>query len=404
MPGPTILQIIPRLDTGGAEMSTIEIAGALTRAGARALVASDGGRMAPMLAAEGGRLIHFPAATKNPARILGNARSLVRLCRAHDVSLIHARSRAPAWSGLVAARQARLPFVTTYHGAYNQKGAAKSLYNSVMARGDIVIANSEFTAGLICERHGVDPERIRVIHRGVDLAAFDPAAVPRERVEKLRLAWSITTRSRVILHAARMTRLKGHHVVVEALARLKAQDRLGDAIVVFAGDHRGREAYVRELEQLIEERKLWGHARIVGHCADVPAALASAHVALVASTEPEAFGRASAEAQAMGCPVIVTDLGALPETLIAADDATRTGWTVPPNDPDALADALSRAFDIGDAERAAMGARGRAHVRARFSHARMQSATLGVYDELLGGDLAARFLADENAGHARAFA
>ena len=151
---PTILQIIPRLDTGGAELSTIEITDAIVRGGGRALVATEGGRLASRITENGGEIVPFPAGTKNPIRILANARALERLIRMRGIDLVHARSRAPAWSALIAARRAGIPFITTYHGAYAEKGRLKRLYNSVMARAGVVIANSHYTAGLIRERYG----------------------------------------------------------------------------------------------------------------------------------------------------------------------------------------------------------------------------------------------------------
>ena len=175
---PTILQIVPHLDTGGAELSAVEIAQAVVRAGGRALVLAEaGGRLAPRVTAAGGELVAFPAATKNPIRMLANARAIARLAREESVDLIHARSRAPAWSALAAARRARVPFVTTYHGAYGETNAVKRLYNGVMARGDVVIANSGYTADLIAQRYGTSRQRIAVIHRGVDTRRFDPATI-----------------------------------------------------------------------------------------------------------------------------------------------------------------------------------------------------------------------------------
>ena len=165
---PTILQIVPRLDTGGAERSVVEIAVAVVRAGGRALVLAEPGRLAPEVVAAGGEIIEFPAATKNPLRMLANAHAIERLVRQRGVDLVHARSRAPAWSALMAARRARVPFVTTYHGAYGETNALKRFYNSVMARGDVVIANSRYTADLIAQRYGTPRQRLEAIHRGVD--------------------------------------------------------------------------------------------------------------------------------------------------------------------------------------------------------------------------------------------
>jgi glycosyltransferase involved in cell wall biosynthesis len=220
----TILQVVPRLDTGGSEQATVEIADALTRAGASALVATEGGRMATAIAQSGGEVIELPMASKNPLTILANARRLRRLIEERNVDLVHARSRAPAWSAFLAARATGRPFVTTYHGAYGSTlGPLKAAYNSVMGRGDRIIANSRYTAGLIAERHHVARDRIRVIYRGIDEAAFDPLVVPPGPVAKLRESWGVPPRTKIVLQAARLTGLKGHRQTIEAASRLNRE-------------------------------------------------------------------------------------------------------------------------------------------------------------------------------------
>ncbi len=384
---------MPELDTGGAEKSAIEMAEAVTRAGGRCLVASQGGRMEPALAEAGGELVRLPLATKNPLRILSNAATLRLLIGERGVDLVHARSRAPAWSALTAARLARVPFVTTYHGAYNQKSRTKSFYNSVMARGDIVIANSQYTAELLTRRHATPPERVRVIYRGVDVARFAPEAVSPERVAALRAAWGVSPGARIVLQVARLTRWKGQDIVIAAAARLLKQADMADVAVVLAGDAQGRRDYERDLRDMIATAGLADRLRLVGHVEDVPAACRAATLVVVASREAEAFGRASAEAQAAGRPVIVADRGALPETLVpeqqAGDDGT--GWLVAPDDADALEARLGAALRLPPWVLAHMGARGRAHVCDRFTTRAMQQATLVVYDALLGARLAERF-------------
>ncbi len=398
---PTILQVIPRLDTGGAELATLEITEALVAAGARALVVSEGGRLAGEIARLGGELIALPVAAKNPLTMAANAHRLARLISARGVALVHARSRAPAWSALAAARRRGRPFVTTYHGAYGERSALKRLYNSVMARGDLVIANSHYTAELVRARHGASPAQLRVVHRGVDLARFNPEAVARERISALRNSWGVAPAERIILHAARLTGWKGQRDVIEAARLLEERDALGDAVIILAGDDQGRNDYARSLAKQIATAGLTGRVRLVGHCGDMPAAFASAHVAVVASSEPEAFGRTVAEAQAMACPVIATNLGAPPEIIRSAgsdaghDGAHATGWLVPPGAPAALADAMARALAMPAGLRDEMGRRARAHVARHFSLAMMKRATLAVYDELLGTDLAARLDGDQ---------
>jgi glycosyltransferase involved in cell wall biosynthesis len=391
---PTILQIVPELDTGGAELSAIEIAGAIVRAGGRALVLSEGGRLAARVASAGGEFIPFAAATKNPLHILWNAHLIARMIADEGIDLLHARSRAPAWSTLIAAHHMGKPFVTTYHGAYSEKNRLKKAYNAVMAKGDVVIANSEYTKRLIVERYGTSADRIRVVYRGVDGASFDPATVLEERKAALRKRWNIAPGTPVILQPARLTPWKGQSTVIEAARRLDADGRLGGAVVVLAGDEQGRTSYRERLESELEAAGLDGKVILPGHVDDIPAALALSCLAVVASIEPEAFGRVATEAQVMGCPVVATDIGAPPETVLAPPHVPpeeTTGWLVPPGDAERLADAMAEALALTPEARAAMGARARARVLARFSLDSMCRHTLAVYDQLLGTRLEAAY-------------
>lgn len=391
---PTILQIVPQLDAGGAELSAVEIAEAIVRSGGRALVLSEPGRLTPRVTAVGGEAIAFPAATKNPFKLLANARAIRRIAVTEGVDLIHARSRAPAWSALLAARRAAVPFVTTYHGAYGETNALKKLYNSVMARGDVVIANSRYTADLIASRYATPRERLELIHRGVDVSAFDPQGIAPDRVAELRHRWGVAPEQRVILQAARLTRWKGQGVLIDAVGRLQRRGALEGAVAILAGDAQGRDAYVKELQAQIERLGLKEHVRLVGHVEDVAAAYAASHVTVVASIEPEAFGRTAIEAAAVACPVIATNIGAPSETVMAQPTVAQgeiTGWLVPPSDAEALAHSLAAVLALASAERPAMGERARRHVLANFTTEAMQRRTLAVYDRLLGTALVNSF-------------
>jgi glycosyltransferase involved in cell wall biosynthesis len=368
---PAILQVLPALVSGGVERGTIEIAEAITAAGYRALVASAGGPLAAEVARVGGAHVTLPLDTKSPAGIWRNAASLAALIRTQQVAIIHARSRAPAWSALIAARRGGARFVTTYHGAYNEGVPGKRAYNSVMARGERVIAISRFIAALIERRHGTPPSRIRLIPRGVDPRRFDPSRVPAAQVLALREAWGAAPGQKVVLLPARITRWKGQMVLVEALARLPG------VVGVLAGG--GGEAFAQELQDRAAALGLGPRLVMAGHVDALDVALLAADVVVHASTDAEAFGRTVIEAQAMARPVIASDLGGPRETV---EDGV-TGWRVPPGDPAALAAALARILAMPEAEREAAGARARAAVLRDYTTAAMQAATIGVYRELL---------------------
>ena len=368
--GAVILQVLPALGGGGVERGTVEMAQAIARAGGTALVASAGGRMAPLVAGAGGRNVPLPLDTKNPLAVWRNAARLEAVMRAEGVRLVHARSRAPAWSAWLAARRAGVPFVTTYHGAYGENVPGKRRYNAVMARGVRVIAISRFIADLIIRRHGVDPARIRVIPRGVDPAVFDPGAVAPARVRQLAEAWRLPEGRPVVMLPGRLARWKGQGVLLRALAGR-------EAVCVLVGDAGRHPAYAGELAAAAGRCAV--DLRLVGHCDDMPAALMLADVVVSASTEPEAFGRVVIEAQAMARPVIAPAHGGAAETV--EDGAT--GLLVPPGDTVALGAALDRVLAMPAAERAALGVRARAAVLATYTVAAMQLATLSVYREVL---------------------
>jgi glycosyltransferase involved in cell wall biosynthesis len=380
--GATILQVIPHLSAGGAERTTIEVAEALVAAKAKALVLSIGGRLESELTRVGGELIRFDAAaTKNPIQLFANAGSIAKIIRDRKVGLIHARSRAPAWSAMWAAHRMKKPFVTTYHGVYNARSSFKRWYNSVMARGDIVIANSEFTAAHVRDEYAAAADRIVTIPRGVDLAKFSSDKVSPARKAALAKAWRLPERDPplLILLPARMTGWKGHREAI-ATAALLAGRQLPPWRMVFAGDAQGRSKYLEELKQLISSHGLDDRITMVGHCDDMPAALALADIVIAPSNEPEAFGRVAAEAGAMGVPAIGSSIGAQGEIIVHGE----TGLIVPPSNPAVLADAMAGLLGLGADGRRAMGEAAARRIRERFTTAALQQATLAVYDKLIG--------------------
>lgn len=381
---PTILQVLPRLETGGVERGTVEIAEGIVQAGGRALVASEGGRMVRELARVGAEHVVLPLATKNPLVMRRNVERLKALIAERRVSLVHARSRAPAWSARAAARAMGVPFVTTFHGTYNLGPMGlKRAYNAVMADGDRVIAISEFIRNHMARIYGVSGDRVTVIHRGVDFARFDPDRVSQERMIQLVQRWRLPDGVPVIVLPGRLTRWKGQEVLIRALAKVK--HRPVRALLV--GSDQGRTAYTEELRGLIERLGLTDTVHLVGDCDDMPAVYKLADVVVSASTDPEAFGRVVAEGSAMGRPVIAPNHGAAPEIVASGGE---TGWLFWPESADDLARVLDEALALTPAQREALRHRAIARVKAEFSKEKMVDRTLAVYQELLGLDSARR--------------
>ncbi len=375
----TVLQVLPRLDLGGVERGAVEIARAVLAAGGRALVASAGGRLGPRLMGMGAELVEGPFASKNPLTIWANAARLERVVAEEGVDVIHARSRAPAWSALIAARRRRTPFVTTWHGVYGDKGFLKRRYNAVMAKGRPTIAISQFIADHIAARCDLPPDQLVIIPRGADLAVFSEDAVGAERAIALARAWSlIEAPEPVVMLPGRLSRWKGQEDFIAAAAKLKAQ-RGPDFLFLIVGED-GGSGLAGKLYRQARSLGVLDVVRFGGRCDDMAAAYKLASVVVSASTEPEAFGRVAVEAQAMGRPIIATDHGGSRETV----DHGRTGWLYPPGDVDALAAAVDAALSLDASARAHMGMAGRARVASRFTVAAMQRATLSVYEQAAG--------------------
>ena len=372
---PAVLQVIPSLVSGGIERGTVDLAGSLAAAGWSAYVASAGGPMEHELARRGVRHISLPLASKNPLVIRRNAARLAEIIRRNRIDIVHARSRAPAWSAWSAARATGCRFVTTLHNAYDIDLPLKRWYNSVMARGERVIAISDFVAEYAARVYGLGPDRLRTIPRGVDLAVFDPARVGGQRVAALAAQWRVADGFAVIMLPGRLTRWKGGLDLIEAVARLARPDVI--ALLVGAVQRPG---FRQELEAAIGRHGLGGQFRIVENCRDMPAAYMLSDIVVSASTDPEGFGRAIVEAQAMGRLVVATDHGGARETIVPGV----TGWLAPPRDPAALAAAIAEALALNPAERSALGQHARAQVGAAgFSHEAMCARTIAVYEELL---------------------
>jgi glycosyltransferase involved in cell wall biosynthesis len=371
---PAVLQVLPSLVSGGAERGTVELAGALVAAGWTSYVASGGGPLEREIARAGATHLTLPLASKNPLVMRRNTVELIRLIGRFGVDIVHARSRAPAWSACAAARATGRHFVTTFHNAYGARTALKRRYNSVMAQGDRVIAISDFVADHAVSVYGVGRDRLRTIPRGVDLEIFDPNRVGAQRIINLACQWRLPDGLPVVMLPGRLTRWKGGLDFIAAIATLGRRD----ICCVLVGSEQ-RHGFRRELEAAIRDNGLAGVFRIVDECRDMPAAYMLTDVVVSASRDPEGFGRIIAEAQAMGRPAVATDHGGARETIVPG----ATGWLAPPRDPAAIAAAIGEALALAAHERRQLAERSIAYVAARYTSEAMCARTIRVYEELL---------------------
>jgi glycosyltransferase involved in cell wall biosynthesis len=380
----TTLIVTPSLHAGAADSGTVQLVRILASAGHRPIVVSSGGRLVGDVTAAGATFIPMNVDRANPIAIVRNALALARIVRDERCDVVHAHARAPAWSAYYAARRAGVPFLTSWYKGFRDQNIFKHLYNGVMARGDSVVAISDQIAELVVERYKTPWDRITVIPASIDFERFDPARVSQDRIDAVRSAWGVQGDTKVVLAVGRMLRRKGHHVVVDAVRRLKEMG-LKDFMCVFVGEDQGKSRYSGELWDLVLATGTTEVIRMAGATDDLPAAFAASTVVVNAANQPEGLQRAILEAQAMAKPVVVSDLGAGPDAVLAppavADDRM-TGLRFSAGDSVALATSLVRLFSLPPAVRAAIGARGRAWVLANFNAAAAAEPTLRLYEQV----------------------
>lgn len=368
-----ILQVIPNLDTGGAERGCLDVAIALQQRGHQAFVATAGGRLVKPLQAAGAVWLELPVDRKSPWTIWKNSRQLNKLIKKHDIDLIHARSRAPAWSAYWSAQQTGIPFVTTFHGTYNFNNPVKKYYNSIMTKGDTVIAISQCIAQHIQDHYVVNPQKIVIIPRAIDVAYFHPDTLDTNQLKQLAQQWHLPKGVPIILHPARLTTWKGQKIFIEALSHLKQTNH--QFVGVILGSHQGRTAYVQALRDLINHYNLNKHVVLANHCDDIASAYGLADVVVCPSIEPEGFGRVPIEAGAMGKPVIATNHGGHTETILDG----KTGWLIPINDPQALAKQINTVLLLSAAEKAALSTAATSHIAKHHDVKKMLDTILTLY-------------------------
>ncbi|MFN7038787.1 MAG: glycosyltransferase family 4 protein [Alphaproteobacteria bacterium] len=372
---PIVLQVLPSLISGGVERGTIDIAKALSNNNYTSFVASAGGKLVSNL--DKLRVKHFTLSlnSKNPFKILLNSFYLAKLIEEHNINIIHARSRAPAWSAFLAAKITGIKFVTSFHGIYKFNNIFKKFYNSIMTKGEKVIAVSNYVKNHILDNYNIPEEKIELIHRGVDLEYFNKNNIDLSATNSLKKLLQLDYDLPIISLPGRLTRWKGQLFLLNALKLLPENS----FFCLIVGDDKGHKAYRIELQKFIDGKNLSSNVKIVENITDIPNLYAISNIVVSTSLEGEAFGRVAVEAQAMGCLTIATNIGGAKETIIN----NKTGWLVTPNDFSMLASTIENLLNIPFPQQEIYTRAAREHICENFSLDQMTSKTIALYNSLL---------------------
>ena len=376
-----ILQIIPNMEIGGAERTVLEITSFLKDTEFSSLVLTSGGKLIGELEKENIEVIKLKIDKKNPYSILKNFFLFIKIFREKKINLVHVRSRAPAWSAIFAAKKIGIPVLTTWHGHVSNSSFIKKIYNSIMLKGDAVIANSAYTAERISKIYNIDLNKIDIISRGVNVESFERSKFSNTEISNIKKMWSVDDNKIIILFPARLTRWKGHLVTIEAINLLKKEKFFDQVIFLFAGEKAGAENYIKKLNSLITKFKLQENIKLVERIENMPLAYHASDVVLSPSIEPEPFGRIPIEAQAAGKTIIASDHGAVKDTIKNGNNFT--GFKVKPNDPQALSIAIKQSIIMDKKDLTKMHERAISNVKNNFSLENMCKKTLEVYKRLL---------------------
>ena len=376
-----ILQIIPNMEIGGAERTVLEITSFLKDAEFSSLVLTSGGKLIGELEKENIEVIKLKIDKKNPYSIIKNFFLFIKIFREKKIDLVHVRSRAPAWSAIFAAKKIGIPVLTTWHGHVSNSSFIKKIYNSIMLRGDAVIANSAYTAERISKIYNIDLNKIDIISRGVNVESFEGSKFSNTEISNMRKMWSVDDNKIIILFPARLTRWKGHLVTIEAINLLKKEKFFDHVIFLFAGEKAGAENYIKKLNSIITKFKLQENIKLVERIENMPLAYHASDIVLSPSIEPEPFGRIPIEAQAAGKTIIASDHGAVKDTIKNGNNFT--GFKVKPNDPQALSIAIKQSITMDKKDLTKMHERAISNVKNNFSLENMCKKTLEVYKRLL---------------------
>ena len=377
-----VLQVIPKLGYGGAETGCFDIAHYLPENNCESFIVTSGGELLKFVDKKKVKIFKLPVQSKNPLLIFINSIILVGIILLNNISIVHARSRAPAWSCLIASKITGRKFVTTFHGTYNFKTNLKKFYNSVMVRSDLIIAGSNFIFSHIKENYSMYlnyKKKFLVIFRGINVDYFDSSTTLENDEKKLLKQWNIEKDKKIILLPGRLTSWKGQEVFIEAVNLINIELGYEAFYTVILGSDQGRELYKKKLIRLSEQYRMSKQIRFIDHCKNMALAYKVSDIIVSASSEPEAFGRVSVEAQSMGKPIIASNIGGSNETII--DE--KTGFLFESNNAKSLSKQILRVLNMDEASLKVMGIEARKNVTQRFNVEKMCFSTYSEYKRLL---------------------
>jgi glycosyltransferase involved in cell wall biosynthesis len=377
-----VLQVIPRLGYGGAETGCFDLAHYLSENDCASFIVASGGELTKFIDKKKVKLIKLPVHSKNPILMLFNSIALIFIILIHNISIVHARSRAPAWSCLIATKITRRKFVTTFHGTYNFKNLIKKFYNSVMVRSNLVIAGSNFIFSHIKDNYSkyLDlKKKFLVIFRGINVDYFDPSTTLEADEDNLRISWGVPIDKKLILMPGRLTAWKGQEVFIEALNLVNKELGHQSFYAVILGGDQGRDIYTKKIKRLTEQYRLLTQVKFIEHCKNMPLAYKVSNLVVSASIEPEAFGRVAIEAQSMEKPIIASNIGGSNETI----ENNVSGFLFESSNPESLSKKIIEVLNLDESRLKLMGIEGRKNIIKKFNVEKMCFSTYSEYKKLL---------------------
>jgi len=377
-----VLQVIPKLGYGGAETGCYDVAHYLSENNCKSFIVTSSGELIKFVDKEKVKLIKLPVQSKNPLLILFNAFALIFIILYYNISIVHARSRAPAWSCLIATKATGRKFVTTFHGTYNFKNKIKKLYNSVMVRSNLIIAGSNFIFSHIKDNYSeflnVD-KKLLVIFRGINVDYFDPTTKTDAEEKELLKSWNINENKKIILLPGRLTSWKGQELFLEAINLVNIQLGYEAFYAVILGSDQGRDLYKKKLVRLSEQYRTTKQVKFINHCKDMALAYKVSNIIISSSIEPESFGRVAIEAQSMQKLIIASEIGGSKETII--DE--KTGYLFKPINPKSLSEKILKALNLDDTTLKTIGIEGRKNIINKFNVEKMCFSTYSEYKKII---------------------